>query len=388
MEEKLFAKWGGLLETIDEADGPHESERINRIQKNIIALEKANGWEAMKTCLDALKDDRNYICSPLLDLLSQDEISILKSGSFVACKFLLEHCPEIHKKISCKKQYTNIDGLWKPVFISLEELIEFIDKDLFIYLLLKIPSPVYEDLYMRAASFGKVEIMLYLDTVCESRTFFDSHVIPYIGKYPKMLKVYIVRVVECKNRDFLFEVLGEDANEESLEIIHEKMTITEEEYNTIVFAALGNDNVDAIKFVHKYTDLKKIIDSMKGGSTYEKLGAYHTNTIIFLVDTGCFSALEATENAVIFGNMKLLQYLLQDEKKVPMTEEEIRWIFQQAFGVEFSVEIVKYLIQKFQERGVSFTEEEIMKTIENGFQAKGEEDFEWKKELLKELTEN
>jgi hypothetical protein len=41
MEEKKFQKWGGLLETIEEAEGNHESERLNSIQKNIILLEEA-----------------------------------------------------------------------------------------------------------------------------------------------------------------------------------------------------------------------------------------------------------------------------------------------------------------------------------------------------------
>lgn len=416
MEEKtLFTKWGGLLETIDEAAGNHESEKINRIQKNIIALEKAHGWEEMKTCLDALKDDRNYICSPLLDLLSQDEISILKSGNLEACKFLLEHCPEICEKIHIYTQYTLVNDMhdiWKPFFISLGELIEFIDIDLFRYLLTKIrprtdgeynteySSMIYTNLeteksganientkyipckgeyihlYKQAVNCGKVEIMLYLEKinviqVIDNVKFFDSTVLANIGKYPKMIEAYIDRLKEYECNEFLFEQLGENAIIESLEIILEKLGISDEDYGCLLDGALSGDNMEALKFIQKYRDIKELINDINT-STFEDLGSYHTDTIVFLVENDYFSGAEAVENAALYKNMKLLQCLLE-EKKVALTEKEMRWIFYQGFeggrgyDIEDSAEVLKYLVKKFAERGVRFTEKDIRKNIKHVF---------------------
>lgn len=401
MEEKLFAKWGGLLETIDETDGNHESERINRIQKNIIALEKANGWEEMKNCLDTLKDDKDYICSPLLDILlgkienmdsELHQISILKSGNLEACKFLLEHCPEICEKIHIYTQHTLVNEVWKLFFISLGELIEFIDIDLFKYLLTKIRPQIdtetmentkyipcegeYSHLYGRAANCGKVEIMLYLEKlnvvqVIDNNEFFDFTVISNMGKYPKMIEAYIDKLKEYEYHDFLFEQLGENAIIESLEIILEKLGISDEDYGCLLDGALSGDNVEALKFIQKHRDLKELVKDINT-STLEHLGSYHTDTIVFLVENECFSGAEAVENAALYRNMKLMQCLLE-EKKVALTEKEMRWVFYQGFesargtDKEDSVAILKYLMKKFAEHGVQFTEEEMRENMGHAF---------------------
>lgn len=92
MERKKI-NWGGLIETVySQPDFTHESERLKTLKRKLDELEAYISSDDTKILLGTFtENDRNYLCSPVLDAIIPMKIShAVQKNSLEAVIFLIE----------------------------------------------------------------------------------------------------------------------------------------------------------------------------------------------------------------------------------------------------------------------------------------------------------
>lgn len=104
-------KWGGLLEAVEEADGKHENEKLEKAQKLIKALEETINIRQVEKILIFLKEYQDFLCSTLLDDLFRCKyyfpssyIQFIEIGNLELCRFLFDKFGPEFTKYLCRDE--------------------------------------------------------------------------------------------------------------------------------------------------------------------------------------------------------------------------------------------------------------------------------------------
>lgn len=173
-------KWGGLLETLEETDGNHGSEKLLLIQEKILALENSTTIEQVANILIFLEKDKDYLCSKLLD-----------------------HLLVPYKGFPCTAiEYDDIE-MWK----FLEERIKPLESRSFIdigmhgavKILMYIESQAtldyndYRNVIEKAIEHSQLKILKYLDTQVNIKKYIDF---AKVFLSPNLLEYFFDKVLE------------------------------------------------------------------------------------------------------------------------------------------------------------------------------------------------